>query len=171
MERDYKTDKQVQHLEKNNMKIYKKLQNQKMEFQQKMDLYMYIVGWIFLGIFLGYLLLSKITGFEITKYEPPCIFHLLTGYYCPGCGGTRSIILFMQGHFWKSFVYYPLVPYTVGIGGIFMIRQTITFATKGKVKPMHMKTAYIMIALGILILNFVIKNICLYYGIDLLPVL
>ena len=21
----------------------------------------------------------------------PCLFHLATGYYCPGCGGTRAI--------------------------------------------------------------------------------
>lgn len=139
------------------------------EFQQKLDRTMYIVGWISIVTTFFYAFISKQFDFHITKFEPPCLFHFITGYYCPGCGGTRSVILFMQGHFIRSFIYYPLVPYTVVVGGIFMIRMTITYFTKEKIRPMHMKMAYFMVALGILILNFVIKNVCLYYGLDLLP--
>ena len=27
----------------------------------------------------------------------PCLFHLATGYYCPGCGGTRAIASLLHG--------------------------------------------------------------------------
>ena len=41
----------------------------------------------------------------------PCLFHLLTGLYCPGCGGTRAVRLFLKGELIKSFCYHPFVPY------------------------------------------------------------
>ena len=28
---------------------------------------------------------------------PPCVFHELTGIYCPGCGNTRALALLMHG--------------------------------------------------------------------------
>jgi hypothetical protein len=28
---------------------------------------------------------------------PPCLFHLATGLYCPGCGGTRAAYLALHG--------------------------------------------------------------------------
>lgn len=139
--------------------------------QKKMDAYLFIFGWASILIVFLYSILSKITGFHVTKYEPQCAFHILTGYYCPGCGGTRSVILLLEGHLIRSFIYYPLVLYTVIVGGVFLIRQTITYVTKGRIKPMHMTIHYFIIALGIILINFIIKNICLFYGIDLLPLL
>ena len=29
---------------------------------------------------------------------PPCLFHALTGLYCPGCGGTRAVYQLLHGH-------------------------------------------------------------------------
>jgi hypothetical protein len=29
---------------------------------------------------------------------PPCPFHALTGYFCPGCGSTRALYLLVHGH-------------------------------------------------------------------------
>ena len=41
----------------------------------------------------------------------PCLFHELTGFYCPGCGGTRAVLALLAGHPVLSFLYHPLVPY------------------------------------------------------------
>lgn len=41
----------------------------------------------------------------------PCLFHLATGYYCPGCGGTRAIMTLLHGQFLRSFLYHPAVLY------------------------------------------------------------
>lgn len=30
---------------------------------------------------------------------PKCIFNELTGFYCPGCGGQRSLHALLNGHF------------------------------------------------------------------------
>ena len=38
--------------------------------------------------------------FDPTKYGfyPLCLFHALTGWYCPGCGGTRAAYELLHGH-------------------------------------------------------------------------
>jgi hypothetical protein len=37
-----------------------------------------------------------------------CLFHSLTGYYCPGCGLTRAGRLAAHGHLWAAFRMNPL---------------------------------------------------------------
>lgn len=39
----------------------------------------------------------------------PCIFHKITGLYCPGCGITRMIISIMNLNFYQAFRYNPLI--------------------------------------------------------------
>lgn len=49
---------------------------------------------------------------KIIRQGIPCLFHLLTGLYCPGCGGTRAVWYLLHGQILKSIQYHPLVPYT-----------------------------------------------------------
>ena len=35
----------------------------------------------------------------------PCIFHELTGFYCPGCGLTRAIASIVKLDFYQAFRY------------------------------------------------------------------
>lgn len=89
----------------------------------------------------------------------PCGFRMLTGYYCPGCGGTRAVRYFLRGDLIKSFIYHPMVPYLGVGGGIFMIWQTIFYLSKGRVNAMKFRNIYIY-GLGIVILvQFMIKNL------------
>lgn len=47
------------------------------------------------------------------KFWPPCIFHDLTGIYCPGCGNTRALSALMHGDvagcFAKNAIFVPLL--------------------------------------------------------------
>lgn len=36
---------------------------------------------------------------------------MATGYYCPGCGGTRAITALLHGRLLSSFLYHPVVLY------------------------------------------------------------
>ena len=40
-----------------------------------------------------------------------CAFRSATGFYCPGCGGTRAVDALLSGHIIKAFIYHPFVPY------------------------------------------------------------
>lgn len=51
-----------------------------------------------------------------------CPMILMTGFPCPGCGLTRSILFFMQGQFVRSFAIHPLGCFVVlflGYCGLF----------------------------------------------------
>lgn len=45
----------------------------------------------------------------------PCLFHLMTGLYCPGCGGTRAVRALFRGDLAMSFQYHPLVLYMAAV--------------------------------------------------------
>jgi len=64
------------------------------------------------------------------------------------CGTLSSVIL--------------LVPYTAFVGGWFLISQTIERVSKHKIAiGLHYRDAYLWIALGIMVVNFILKNVLL----------
>ncbi|SEI75287.1 Protein of unknown function [Lachnospiraceae bacterium A10] len=101
----------------------------------------------------------------------PCPFHQVTGFYCPGCGGTRSVIALLHGHILQSLIYHPIVLYVVVMFLYAMLKTAYSRITKNPAKRYHFRPAYAYIALIILGINFLIKNIALAYGLDLLTAL
>ena len=130
---------------------------------------LYIIGWIFIGIS-GMVLLAYAFWPEwFHRMFPACFFHRLTGFYCMGCGGTRAFFSLVKGELWKSFLYHPLVIYVVGLGGWFMISHTIEKISKGKISiGLKYRDWYLWIALGLVGINFLIKNILLCFGVDVI---
>ena len=42
-------------------------------------------------------------------FYPRCPIYLLTGFYCPGCGGLRAGHALLHGHFLEALGYNPLL--------------------------------------------------------------
>jgi hypothetical protein len=42
-------------------------------------------------------------------FFPPCMFRLLTGLTCPGCGTTRALHQIVHGHLVTAFILNPLL--------------------------------------------------------------
>ncbi|WP_097003461.1 MULTISPECIES: DUF2752 domain-containing protein [Lacrimispora] len=107
---------------------------------------------------------------KILKLGSVCIFHSLTGLYCPGCGGTRAVRTLLQGDLRMSVQYHPLVLYTVLV---FIAEITIRLVSKKRKHPFdHGKRERILVLMGaaIVIINWIFKNYMLVVkGIDLLP--
>ena len=59
---------------------------------------------ILLLIFVSYYILNQCTGFYI-----PCIFNLITGLKCPGCGITHCLFELIHLNFKEAFNANPLV--------------------------------------------------------------
>lgn len=98
------------------------------------------------------------------SHAPKCLFHLVTGYYCPGCGGTRALYLFLTGHWIKSFLFHPLVVYAFFVCFYLCIRKILDH-------KYHPSARLLWIALGLLAVNFVIKNLALVcFHVDLLQI-
>ena len=141
-----------------------------MKPEPQMNRYFYIAGWILMALFAMGAAVIHIKGKTILNYVPPCMFHRVTGYYCPGCGGTRAVFTFFRGDIVRAFKFHPFVPYTVIIGGWFMLSQTIQRLSGDRIKiGMNFRIVYLWIALGIIALNWIIKNMfILVCGIHLL---
>ena len=106
---------------------------------------------------------------KIWKIGSVCVFHSLTGLYCPGCGGTRAVRTLLQGDLRMSVQYHPLVLYTVFV---LIIDMNIRFLSKRKHPFDHRKRERILILIGaaIVVINWIFKNYMLVVkGIDLLP--
>lgn len=95
---------------------------------------------------------------NLLTFFPGCLFKEVTGYDCPGCGGTRAVVALLQGHILESFCYHPIVPYTVTLQMAVIIsgclRKWTTYTYTFLLRPMHF---YAFIVL--LIANFFIKNL------------
>lgn len=101
----------------------------------------------------------------------PCLFRTLTGFYCPGCGGTRALKALLHGKLWLSFCYHPLVLYlAVSFAGLlfyFVVcwKKNRTFS--GKIIENVLLGGVLLLAC-----NVIIKNSFLLMGkMDLLELL
>lgn len=43
------------------------------------------------------------------SYPIPCLFHVLTGLYCPGCGAGRACYSLLHLRIWDAFCYNPVM--------------------------------------------------------------
>jgi hypothetical protein len=104
--------------------------------------------------------------------QMPCVFQELTGLYCPGCGGTRAVKALMKGNVITSFLYHPLVIYVVLVAAVFAFSYIIYAKTKNPKFRLYFDNKYAYIGIGIIVVNFVIKNYYLMFeATDLLQTL
>lgn len=134
-----------------------------MKADPELDKYFYRMGWILIAAVFLLTVLIRGLGVNLFRYLPPCAIHALTGYYCPGCGGSRAVLALIHGHPVRSAFYHPFVPYAAVVGGWFMISQSVERLSKGRVRiGLHYRNVYLFIALALIFLNLIVKNAVLY---------
>ena len=70
-----------------------------------------IVGAL-LTLTIPYFIMLHNKGGHIETEQSLCPFKLLTGFPCPGCGITKSLIFLYEGDLAKSFYYHLFGPFT-----------------------------------------------------------
>lgn len=128
----------------------------------------YICGLILLGLLGFWLVLEHFLGLKFSL--PPCLFHSLTGLYCPGCGGTRACRLLLSGHILQSFVYHPGVFLAAVLYAWFMASHTIELLSKGRLKiGLPYSDKYLYLEAAVIILQCLMKNLVkIFWGIGIL---
>ena len=106
-------------------------------------------------------------------WSVPCMFHAVTGLYCPGCGGTRAVALLLRGEIGASFWYHPIVGYGAAVYLWFMVSHTAERLTGHRWRiGMRYRNRYLWIALVIAVVNVAAKDIALaVFHIDVLKIL
>ena len=53
------------------------------------------------------------SGSKLENEQSFCPFKMLTGFPCPGCGITKSLVYCFEGDWYKSFYYHILGPFVI----------------------------------------------------------
>ena len=86
---------------------------------------------------------------------PPCIFHVLTKLYCPGCGCLRSVYQFLHGNLAKAFSHNILILIYMPILTAYFLEEC---GLKGMSKILERKVVRLAV-IGIVLVFFVFRNI------------
>ena len=88
--------------------------------------------------------------FPVEKYRfwPPCVFHELTGLYCPGCGNTRALSALLHGHLGESLRNNLLLIPTIA--------ALVLVAARPKIGCSRF---FALVAAAVVILFFILRNI------------
>ncbi len=116
------------------------------------------------GMILLFVSAGLVARFQVDLHNviPTCYFYRLTGYYCPGCGGTRALVALLQLHFLQSLRCHPLVVYTAAVLGAFWISKTLELIIGEQIHRMRLKPVYLYIAMAVVIIQWIVKNGLLY---------
>ncbi len=91
----------------------------------------------------------------------PCILHTTTGIYCPGCGGTRSLIALLTGHPIKSLLLHPIVI-------ILIVELIALFVRRVRIGRFFIHKWEVVMILTILTVQWIAKDVLLLFGIDII---
>lgn len=104
------------------------------------------------------------TWYRLTHLGIPCVFHLLTGLYCPGCGITRMFISLSQLKFWEAIQHNCFVLLFLPYGVFVYVRNCVHLLITGEKYQYKKYQRYIFFVILILACVFgVIRNIPAFY--------
>ena len=133
-----------------------------MEFSLKKNVKIFITMNISLILFAIFYVIyfDSVKG---TVAEVRCRFKEALGFYCPGCGASRSLKAFIHFDFIKSFILYPPITVSALVILDYDIKLIITFICKNtKITDRFKYYTFLLIPASVII-SFVVKNILLFF--------
>lgn len=128
------------------------------------DIFFKLVKWLtvpalLFGIWFSYY------GYRCTGDLTACSFAQTTGLPCPGCGGTRAVILLFHGKLWLSLYFHPaviaFVLLYVHFAALYLLRKYCTGRkTYRKEIPVQI---YAYVFVGIVIAQWIVKLVYIHY--------
>ena len=107
---------------------------------------------IFLGCLYG--VLVKTTGLAL-----PCIFRLLTGFQCPGCGVTRMCVALLQLDLNAAYKAHPMLLVQLPFLILIAVRNIIAYIKSGVCSVSKFETCCLYICIGLLVVFTIVRNI------------
>ena len=126
----------------------------RLDSEQKSRLYKLLIKTaILLGIGVGYLLIIQFTPFGI-----PCVFHLVTGLDCPGCGISRMFVALSRGDILlaaqSNLLVLCLLPFGLVLGGY----KAWQYVRTGKMPTGKVEKVFYIVAFLLCVIFFIVRN-------------
>ena len=94
------------------------------------------------------------------SYPLLCIFYLLTGFYCPGCGAGRACYSLLHLRFVDAFCYNPLMTILLPLIGLYIaVRALDWMVTGGNHVDRKVSVKLLVWILAIVLVYGVLRNI------------
>jgi len=118
-----------------------------------------LAAWGFLAAGLGVLAVLYRCDPATTRGFPPCLFHSLTGLYCPGCGSGRALHRLLHGDVAAAFDLNPLMvlvlPFVLFGLGVYWVRAV----TGRRVCDFAVPAVWIRALLCVVLVYWVLRNV------------
>ena len=113
-----------------------------------------------------YLFIISVYDREMTSSI--CSFQRVFHFYCPGCGGSRSLRALVRLDLVSSFICFPPLPLSLPILGYaeYLLARGIIDSDARRI--LKFKPWILIIPAAMIILNFLARNVLLLNGIDVL---
>ncbi|MBN1863775.1 MAG: DUF2752 domain-containing protein [Victivallales bacterium] len=108
-------------------------------------------GWVLIYLF-------PLRDQRIRSFFPPCPFHYMTGFYCPGCGSSRAICCLARFDIAGAWSYNKLLVLFIP----YLVWSYLEYASEslGFYFPrLRMKSVHINILLWVILIYWVVRNI------------
>ena len=110
--------------------------------KQNLDFVLYIAGLI------GALFFALV---YLCAPETSCLFLTITGYKCPGCGGSHALMSLLEGNIFRAFRLNFLAVILVLYYAIFMLAYSFHLFTSKKTPYVHFHISHIYIGVFVLL--------------------
>ncbi len=121
----------------------------------KARVYQILKGVVILAaVGLGYAIWCKLTGLYL-----PCVFHEITGLYCPGCGISRMSMSLISFHWSDAFRYNQVLFLLMPVFLLLSISLLIQYIRRGNSKPSQRQRQVLIAINVILVIYGVIRNL------------
>jgi hypothetical protein len=97
-----------------------------------------------------------------SSFYPPCVFHVVTGLHCPGCGATRCLGALVHGDLAQAAAYNPLLVAALPVVLVGLYAMAFRMWT-GRRLPLPRLPAWAIYALFCVIVVYaVLRNVDVY---------
>ncbi len=94
---------------------------------------------------------------KLSYFSPKCWFKTVTGYYCPGCGNTRSVRALLKGNVIES-IHNNITPLLL-LTLLVMLYAELVLSVFGKdVRLLPRKFPFWMAVIGTMMAYYVVRN-------------
>jgi hypothetical protein len=139
--------------------------------RQRLSRIIYYICLLSLAGFFLVCLFCRLTGFSFVGKltNGGCRFRALTGFYCPGCGGTRAVDALLRGKILLSLRYHPAVIYIFAGVLIYAGSHTLNILTHEKIRALLFRESFFYVMIGLIALQWIIKNaIYIFTGVHII---